>query len=235
MPDGLAARQARDRRASRSAMPRACPPTTRRSTRAADVLRDSSCDTPPNAGGGLLELLKGAGIGQRILRPVARRQAAAARPLHPERRRFPRRLVRERAVKARLRVRRHRRHLRRALHPGHGLRSAASLLRRGQRQARRLGPRDRRHGRDHAGDGRGGPSTRRRIRTGRGGRASRDRGRPRRRRGARRRRGDRARARLPPMLRPSSCSAICVPEERRRAGARRALRAASNPAPAPSA
>ena len=36
--------------------------------RAADVLRDLVLRTPPNAGGGLLELLKGAGIGQRLLR-----------------------------------------------------------------------------------------------------------------------------------------------------------------------
>ena len=36
---------------------------------------------------------------------------------------------------------------------GHGLCAAASLLRRGERQEGRLGPCDRRHGRDHAGDG----------------------------------------------------------------------------------
>ena len=36
--------------------------------RAADVLRDLVLRTPPNAGGGVLELLKGAGIGQRLLR-----------------------------------------------------------------------------------------------------------------------------------------------------------------------
>jgi phytoene dehydrogenase-like protein len=36
--------------------------------RAADVLRDLVLRTPPNAGGGLLELLKGARIGQRVLR-----------------------------------------------------------------------------------------------------------------------------------------------------------------------
>jgi phytoene dehydrogenase-like protein len=36
-------------------------------SRAADVLRDLSLRTPPNAGGGILELLKGAGIGRRVL------------------------------------------------------------------------------------------------------------------------------------------------------------------------
>jgi phytoene dehydrogenase-like protein len=36
--------------------------------RAADVIRDLVLTTPPNAGGGILELLKGAGIGQRVMR-----------------------------------------------------------------------------------------------------------------------------------------------------------------------
>jgi len=36
-------------------------------SRAADVLRDFSLRTPPNAGGGILELLKGAALGRRVL------------------------------------------------------------------------------------------------------------------------------------------------------------------------
>jgi len=36
-------------------------------TRAGDVLRDLVLRTPPNAGGGVLEILKGAGVGRRIL------------------------------------------------------------------------------------------------------------------------------------------------------------------------
>jgi phytoene dehydrogenase-like protein len=36
-------------------------------SRAADVLRDLALRTPPNAGGGILELLRGAGIGRRLL------------------------------------------------------------------------------------------------------------------------------------------------------------------------
>ena len=115
--------------------------------RAADVLRDLVLRTPPNAGGGILEL-----IGRRAnraprARAGARRQAAAARSLHQERRRFSRRLVRERGGERRVRLRLHRRHLRRALDAGHRLRAAASLLRRGERQARGLGTCDRRHGR----------------------------------------------------------------------------------------
>ena len=139
----------------------ACPPTRRRWTRAADVLRDLVLRTPPNAGGGLLEFAEG-----RRHRPAgaaarSRRQAASARPLHQERRRLSRRLVRERRRQGRVRLRWHRRQLRRALDAGYRLRAAASLLRRGERQARRLGPCRRRHGRDHAGDGEGGASARR--------------------------------------------------------------------------
>ena len=54
--------------------------------------------------------------------------------------------------------------LRQSLHARHRLRAAASRLRRGERQAPRLGPRHRRHGRDHAGDGEGGGEPRRRDR-----------------------------------------------------------------------
>ena len=52
-----------------------------------------------------------------------------------------------------LRLRRHRRQLCEPLHAGLGLCAAAPLLRRGERQEGRVGPRDRRHGGDHAGDG----------------------------------------------------------------------------------
>ena len=114
------------------------------------VLRDLVLRTPPNAGGGILELIKGAGLGRRLFGLVARRQAAAARPVHQERGGLSRPLVRERRGEGRVRLRRHRRHLRQPLDAGHGLRAAAPLLRRGERQAGRLGPRHRRHGRHHA-------------------------------------------------------------------------------------
>ena len=55
-----------------------------------------------------------------------------------------------------------RRQLCEPLHAGLGLRAAASLLRRGERQEGRVGPRHRRHGGDHAGDGEGGGRARRR-------------------------------------------------------------------------
>ena len=62
-------------------------------------------------------------------------------------------MVRERGGERRVRLRQHRRRLCQPAHARDGLRAAASLLRRGQRQAGRVGPRGRRHGRDNAGDG----------------------------------------------------------------------------------
>ncbi len=59
--------------------------------RAADVLRDLVLRTPPNFGGGVIELVKGAALGQRMLRLDMARQAHAPRPLYQERRRFSRR------------------------------------------------------------------------------------------------------------------------------------------------
>ena len=58
-------------------------------------------------------------------------------------------LVRERPGQGAVRLRRDRRQLREPLHAGLGLRDAAPRLRRGERQEGRLGPRHRRHGRDH--------------------------------------------------------------------------------------
>ena len=65
-------------------------------------------------------------------------------------------MLRERSDQGAVRLRRHRRQLREPLHAGLGLCAAAPCLRRGERQEGRLGPRHRRHGRDHAGDGEGG-------------------------------------------------------------------------------
>ena len=79
--------------------------------------------------------------------------ARRARPLHQERGRRARPLVRIRADQGGVRLRRRRRQLREPVHAGLRVRAAASRVRRGQRQARPVGPRDRRHGRDHAGDG----------------------------------------------------------------------------------
>ena len=61
------------------------------------------------------------------------------------------------AAQGRVRLRRGGRQLRQPVHAGLGLCAAAPRVRRSQRQEGRLGPRGRRHGRDHAGDGRGLP------------------------------------------------------------------------------
>ncbi len=87
---------------------------------------------------------------------VARRQAAAARSLHQERRRLPGAVVRERGGEGRAGVRRHRRRLCQPLHARHRLPAAALRLRRGERPSRCLGPCHRRHGRHHSGHGAGG-------------------------------------------------------------------------------
>ena len=81
-----------------------------------------------------------------------RRAARPPRALHPLGRRRARPMVRERSDQGDPRLRRNRRNLRQPLCGRHGLRAAASLLGRGERQEGRLGPCDRRHGRDCAGD-----------------------------------------------------------------------------------
>lgn len=64
---GLAARQAALARFSARDAER-LPAYEAALTRAADVLRDLILRTPPNAGGGLIELVKGAALGKRVLR-----------------------------------------------------------------------------------------------------------------------------------------------------------------------
>ncbi len=95
--------------------------------------------------------------GEPPARTVARRQAHAARPDDALGRRDAGRTVRERPRQGAVRLRRDRRQLCQPLHAGLGLRDAAPCVRRGERQERRLGPRHRRHGRDHASDGEGRP------------------------------------------------------------------------------
>ena len=92
----------------------------------------------------------------------SRRTARPARAFHPQRGRPARRVVRERRNQGRARLRCRGRQFRQPLRGGLGLRAAAPLLRRSQRQARQVGACDRRHGRDHAGDGAGSRGARRR-------------------------------------------------------------------------
>ena len=95
---------------------------------------------------------------------VAAAAAQPARPVHALGRRDAGRDVRERPGQGAVRLRRHRRQLRQPLCGGLGLCDAAPCVRRGERQEGRLGPRHRRHGRDHAGNGGGGPRPWRRDR-----------------------------------------------------------------------
>ena len=92
---------------------------------------------------------QGRGLGAAAARPRRRGLASRHRPFHQERRRFSRSVVRERDRQGRVRLRRHRRRLRLAVYARHGLCAAPPLLRRGERQARRVGSRGRRHGRHH--------------------------------------------------------------------------------------
>ena len=111
--------------------------------------------TPPNVGDGLPGLMRGSAPGRPAGVAVPGAQARPAGPVHRERAQLPGRLVRERAGQGRLRLRRRGRQLRQSRQPGLGLCAAAPHLRRGERQEGRLGPRHRRHGRDHPGHGQG--------------------------------------------------------------------------------
>ena len=141
--------------------------TTRCSSRVADVLRELLHVTPPNVGarrGGRI----GAGArrvedGEAVSGARPRGPARRARPLHQERGRNPRSLVRVGdPIKAAFGFDAVVGNFAEPLRAGLGVRAAASRVRRSERQARPVGPRARRHGRDHAGDGDGVRRARRR-------------------------------------------------------------------------
>ena len=116
-----------------------------------------SLETPPNLGDGLPGFLRAAAAGPACSRACALApQRDLLDALHAERRAT---LLDDwfesDAGQGRVRLRRRRRQLRQPLHARLGLRAAAPLLRRGERQEGRLGPRHRRHGRHHAGHGAG--------------------------------------------------------------------------------
>ena len=145
-------------RSSRSAMPNACPNTSsgsRRSPTCCARSRWSRRRTSPTAAGGRRcpNCCAPAGSARRLHKLDPGAAPGTARSVHDLRGRVSRPLVRERADQGGVRLRRHRRQLRQPVHAGQRLRAAASRVRRGQRRQGRLGPRDRRHGRDHPGDG----------------------------------------------------------------------------------
>ena len=133
--------------------------TTRGSRRSPTCCARSCCETPPN-------VIEGSGVG--AMREACQRARHGQQPAQARRWTQQRELLdlftrsagdildgwfESDPIKALLRLRRHRRQLRQPVHAGLGLRAAASRVRRGERQEGRLGPRHRRHGRDHAGDG----------------------------------------------------------------------------------
>ena len=105
------------------------------------------------------------------------------------------------------RLRRHRRQLRQPVHARHRLCAAAPRLRRGERQEAALGPCDRRHGGDHAGDGARRREPRRRDRDRCGGAGGPDREGPR----CRRRARGRARHARPQRSPPTSIPSCSIP------------------------
>ena len=146
------------------------------------ILRDWILRAPPNAGGGLADVLAALKLGNAV-RGMSRRGAAPpARLLHQVRRRHPRPLFRHRHRPGPVRLRRGRRQLCQPLRSGLGLRPPPPSVRRSGRRPRRLGPCDRRHGRDHPGDGEGGAREGRRDHPRHAGRGDHRRARPRRRR-----------------------------------------------------
>jgi hypothetical protein len=133
----------------------------------ADVLRDLLLETPPNVGGGIHDLFRAWKVGTRLnaLPMQAKRDvldlftisaangsSAGSSP------------SRSRRASASTRGGQ----LREPVCARHGLRAAAPRVRRGERQEGLVGPRDRRHGRDHAGDAREAEARGVEIRTGQG-------------------------------------------------------------------
>ena len=178
----LAAEGQTERNVANSAapMPTDTMPSTGSSTRAPMSCASSSCRRHPISRAGLTlramgELLKAGRLGNRLRRLSTRNLRALSRSVHQVGRRLSRRLVRRRPRQGLARLRRRRRELRQSIYARHRLRSPASRIRRGERQKACLGARHRRHGGDHAGDGRRGRGTWRRDRDRRAGPGGRDR------------------------------------------------------------
>ncbi len=194
----------------------------------ADVLRDLVLQTPPNvtAGGwlqALPEMLRGA------------RQAGRIAKLDlPMRRELLDLFVKSAGDyldswfesapdQGRVRLRRRRRQLRESLRGRLRLCAAAPRVRRGQRQEGRLGPCDRRHGRDHPGDGQAAAARGVEIRVASPVREVLGRRRPRGRRGHRTRRSD---SRAQRRIEPESEAAVRI-ADRSRVFCRRTFASAS--------
>ena len=129
--------------------------------RAADVVRAMLLETPPNVGGGVSDFISALKVGKRMkkLDMATRRDVldffakSAGDMLDAWFESDP--------IKAAFGFDAIVGHFCQSLHAGFRLRAAASRDRRGQRQSRRVGPRPRRHGRDHASDAQGSRTPRR--------------------------------------------------------------------------
>ena len=148
---------ARGRALLASATPSACPAYYERLDVVADVLRDLLLETPPNVGGGIHDLFRAWKAGAPPERAADAGQARRARPLHDLGRATGSTAGSSPSRSRRASASTRRRQLREPVRAGLGLRAAAPRVRRGERQEGHVGPRDRRHGRDHAGDARARP------------------------------------------------------------------------------
>ena len=158
---GLEATQARGRALLARATPSACRLLGDARARRRRAARRWCCETPPNVGGGVRRSLARFCRRGRLKRLDMEARRDLLGLFTTQRRRLAGRLVR-----VRRRSRRRSASMRwSATTPARitraRLRAAAPLLRRSERQARRLGPRHRRHGRDHPGAGRGSAAARR--------------------------------------------------------------------------
>ena len=132
-----------------------------------DVLRDMVLETPPNIVrgsimGALPELLKGLRMGKRMNKLNLEQQRDFLDLFAMSAGDYLDGWFEIGADQGRLWLRWHRRQFCQPVCRRLCLCPAPPYLRRGQRQERRLGPRHRRHGRDHPGDGQGGDGGRRR-------------------------------------------------------------------------
>ena len=151
MPYGLAGRQAAI--AAFSAARCRAAARLRRGARAGGepAARPGRCSTPPNAGGGIAEIVRNARprrAGCSASRSTTSGCSSISSPRAPptfstagSRARWSRRAFAFDGIVGAYAA---------PVDARHGLRAAAPLLRRGERQVRRLGPRHRRHGRHHA-------------------------------------------------------------------------------------
>ena len=121
--------------------------------RVAGVLRELVLATPPNVGRGIGAMLEAWKVAKRFRALDLAGQRDVLDLFTKSAGEVLDRWFESAPDQGGVRLRRRRRQLREPLHARLGVRAAASRVRRGERRARPVGPRARRDGRDHAGDG----------------------------------------------------------------------------------